>query len=179
MNDDNFQNLERLLRDLALEQPSVELDRRVESVWLGPASRPRRRRLVGAGAALAVAASLLLGAGLWLWRSGQEKGEGGGPKLAGKEKADNRLTAREGNSPILAARKSGQSPSGQSPPIRIERVWSMVSARKVVIAEGAQPVQQVQREVVREVQWIDSQQHARIQWTIPSQETDLVPLEYN
>ena len=64
-------------------------------------------------------------------------------------------------------------------PVQIEQVWATVAAGEVErSAEGA-PLQRIECEVVRHVQWIDDQRHVRIEWNIPSRESRLVPLEYN
>ncbi len=64
-------------------------------------------------------------------------------------------------------------------PIRIEQVWTTQSPTGVVVHDGDVPMQQVHQQIVRHVRWIDEQNHVSIEWTIPSDQTVLVPLEYN
>lgn len=69
--------------------------------------------------------------------------------------------------------------SVEAEPIQIEQVWSSLAANDVVRTEPARPMQRVQRQVHRRVQWIDPQRHVYIEWNIPSEQSALVPLEFN
>ena len=64
-------------------------------------------------------------------------------------------------------------------PIRIEQVWTTQSIAGEVVHDGDVPMQRVHQQIVRHVRWIDERNHVSIEWNIPSDQTVLVPLEYN
>jgi hypothetical protein len=74
--------------------------------------------------------------------------------------------------PRIAAAPSG-------PEIRIERTWCTPGENKIVAVGDAPPVLQQSRQVVRDVRVVDERRHTRIEWTIASDETAVVPLEVN
>jgi hypothetical protein len=164
MNEDRYEELERLLQSVPLAEPSAELDRRVAALWQAAAPRRRRWKLPAMlTAAAAVAAGLLLVITQpWQPRGEQPAGAPIAPLVAGLPPATTAPVERS-----------------LSQPVRIERTWSALRSKEVVRTEGAVPMQRIQRQVLRQVQWFDGEEHARIEWTIPSEETDLVPLEYN
>lgn len=67
----------------------------------------------------------------------------------------------------------------EAEPIQIEQVWSTLAANNVVRTEASRPMQRVERQVHRRVQWIDPQRHVHIEWNIPSEQSAMVPLEFN
>ncbi|NQU20564.1 MAG: hypothetical protein HQ567_04725 [Candidatus Nealsonbacteria bacterium] len=162
MNDGNLEQLEDLLRELPLRRPSPELDRRVEATWQARSSRPNRWTVGAAVATLAAtAAGLLL---ILTWDPAENRvGDRPAPVVAGVEKPP------------------APAPPEKSPPqpIRIEKVWTTQSTAGVVVHDGDVPMQRVHQQIVRHVRWIDEQNHVNIEWTIPSDQTVLVPLEYN
>ncbi len=167
MNPDEIgQDIDRLedrLRRLPLHSPPATLDARIARIGSPVAGRGLRRRLAGLTlAAAAVAASLAV-----MIAGGLRHQEPDGPPPA---------VARNG--PTV------QDPVGsqQQPPdlpVRIEQVCSTLSAGEIVTREGAPPMQRLSRQVVRRVQVIDDSRHVRIEWSIPSRESVLMPLEYN
>jgi len=64
-------------------------------------------------------------------------------------------------------------------PIRIEQVGATAPAEEVVLRDDNPPMRRLRQQVVRHVRWIDRQRHIQIEWNIPSEQTILVPLEYN
>lgn len=164
MNDGNLEQLEDLLRGLPLRRPSPELDRRVATVWRARSSRRTRWTAAATVAtAAAAAAGLLL---MSMWEPADDR-----PADPGRAAA-----AGAGAQPPPPAPAAEEPPP---PPIRIEQVWTTQAAEGVVLRDGEVPMQRVHQQVVRHVRWIDEQNHVRIEWNIPSDQTVLVPLEYN
>jgi len=145
MNEENFDSLEKLLRGVNLRQPSAELDKRI--VAIARADRPRVRRWRLALAAAAGASITAAGLVLvMLW-----------PKTE------------------LGPQPSSVPVAKRQPVQHIERVWSSLAAKDVVAPGSAAAVCRIERRTVRDVQWIDPENHVRMQW----QETVSVPVEYN
>jgi len=165
MNDGNLEQLEDLLRELPVRRPSPELDRRVEAVWRARSSRWTRWTVAATVATVAAAAAgLLLMA---MWNSTKVRlTDLGGPAIVNVEKPPS-------PQPVPPPEKS------LPQPIVIEKVWTTQSTTGVVVHDGDVPMQQVHQQIVRHVRWIDEQNHVNIEWTIPSDQTVLVPLEYN
>ncbi len=157
MNPDEMEQLEQSLRELPLRRPSPLLDERVMSV-LATKRAPWKRPALAAALAVsaAVAASLLL----MLLRSPSEDGP---------------AVARPVEQPSAAAPVPGPAML----PVRIEQIWSTAVAKEVVMLDESHPARRVRHQVVRHVRWIDERQNVRIEWNIPSEQTVLVPLEYN
>lgn len=161
MNPNETRQLEDRLRGLALRTPSPGLDARVAS--LRPATLPRRTLRQAAGvamAAAAVAACLLVTV---LWRPSHEQ-------------------AGAGSKPLVVAPQDHARPKPTptpAEPLRIEQVWSTISVGEVVARDGQPPMQRLSRHALRRIQWIDEGRHVRIEWNIPSQQSALVPLEFN
>jgi hypothetical protein len=168
MNPKEMEVLEEMLRRMPLRQPSKSLDRRVR------AARPRALRLRrwfvwgGALTALAAAAALLIAGASLVGVPIPGFGPADEGQLAGG--AAGVEPEVPGAAPAQEARRDG---------IRIEQVWSALAANDVVMVDDAQPMRRVQRQVYRRVQWIDPERDVRIEWNIPSEQSVLVPLEYN
>ena len=160
MNPDEIEQLEQSLRELPLRRPSPRLDERVMSV-LGMKRSPWKRPALAAAllASAALAASLLL----MLLRSPSEDGP---------------AVARPVEQPPFSAPVPSSVGIGTLP-VRIEQIWSTPVAKEVVMLDDSRPVHRIQHQVVRHVRWIDERHHVRIEWNIPSEQTVLVPLEYN
>ena len=164
MNDDNLEQLEDLLRELPLRRPSPELDRRVDAVWRARSSRWTRWTVAATVATVAAAAAGLLLMLTW------DPAENGSADHSTEIVADvEKPPSRPPTPPEVTAPQ----------PIRIEKVWTSQSTTGVVVHDGDVPMQQVHQQIVRHVRWIDEQNHVSIEWTIPSDQTVLVPLEYN
>lgn len=65
------------------------------------------------------------------------------------------------------------------PNVEIEQVWSTVTRREIVSPDDGPAMQRAQRQVVRHVRWVDDRNRVHIEWNIPSEQSVLVPLEYN
>lgn len=165
MNGDEPGQLEELLRGLPLRPPSPELDERVSSVWRARSTRWQRVRLGGA-----VAASVALAAGILLIFLLRNPGDGQPGRPA--ERTDRPSIAKAVPGP---SRLADQQPA----PVRIEQVWSTPQADEVVVPDDALPMRRMHHQVLRHVRWIDERRNVHIEWNIPSQETVVVPLQYN
>ena len=170
MNPDETRQLEDRLRRLALRAPSPELDARI-AAWQGPAAAGRRRRPI-AGVATAAAAVAVCLVATVLWRpwpegAGTAQRDRPGPEVRGDKPRGSVPDEREGTGPA------------RSEPLRIEQVWSTVSAGEIVTREDGPPMQRLSRQAVRRIELIDDSRHVRIQWNIPSRQSVLMPLEYN
>lgn len=153
MNHDERKQLERLLQELPLRRPSDRLDRRVGAIRRAGAVFWKRLGLAAAAAAVpAVAAGLL-----WVlaWNGGEV--EPGPPYRAAEP-------------PSIAS---------SLPPVRIEQVWSELKDEEVVPVDDAPPMRRVHQRVFRHVRWIDERREVRIEWTVPTEQVVLAPLEYN
>jgi hypothetical protein len=172
MSNEQWEPLEELLRQLPLRQPSANLDERVR------AARPQPRtwgRRAGLGAALA--ATVALAAGLvWIVFHGPGGGGSDGRPGGSNGRAVASATQHPSAQYVVAQQTTERTPPA---PIRIEQVWSTLAAAGVVTRGDEPPVQRLHQQVVRRVQWIDDREHVRIQWNMPSEQTVLVPLEYN
>jgi hypothetical protein len=160
MSHDELEPIEALLRGQSLRKPSPELDSRIRAVQRKPA-RPRNRLAVAGvlAASLAVAAGLLAMVLLRGLPGGREE---------------------QAQAPPHPPEATGTAEGERAPaPIRIEQVWSSVAENEVVLPNDAPPAHRVRQQVVRHVRWIDERQHVQIEWNIPSEQTALVPLEYN
>ena len=166
MNDGNLEQLEDLLRKLPLRRPSPELDRRVEAVWRARSSRWTRWTVAATVATVAAAAAGLLLMLTW-------------------DSAENGSADRGAAAVVDAEKPPSRQPVPLTPevsppqPILIEKVWTTQSTAGGVVHDGDVPMQRVHQQIVRHVRWIDEQNHVSIEWTIPSDQTVLVPLEYN
>ncbi len=149
MNPDEIEQLEQSLRELPLRRPSPLLDERVMSVLATRRAAWKRPALAAALLASAAVAASLL---LMLMRSPSEDG------------------------PAVA--RPVEQPS-KSLPVRIEQIWSTAVPGEVVMLGESRPARRVEHQVVRHVRWIDERRNVRIEWNIPSEQTVLVPLEYN
>ena len=65
------------------------------------------------------------------------------------------------------------------PDVKIEQIWSAVIDSKVIAEEGRPAAEQKQRQIVRHVRWVDDRNQVEIEWNIPSEQSAVVPLEYN
>ena len=164
--------LEAMLRSMPLREPSAGLDRRVLS------ARPRggaRRRWFWAGATVVVTAAT---AGVLLVATGIL-----GPPRDGLRAPSGREVALNGDPrPIDAppAPTDAQDDEADDDGIHIEQVWSaLAAADAIVFDDDLRPMRRVHRQVMRRVQWIDPERNVHIEWNIPSEQSVLVPLEYN
>ena len=173
VNPDEARQLEDRLRRLPLRTPSPELDARIASLRPPVVARRTRRRVVGVATAAAAVAVCLLVTVLWRpWPEGagtaHRSGDRAGDKLPAAARQDR---PRPEPAPV--------EPQRPSEPLRIEQVWSTVSAGEIVTRDGGAPMQRLSRQAVRRVRVIDDSRHVRIQWNIPSQQSVLMPLEFN
>jgi hypothetical protein len=173
MNHDEQNQLERLLQTLPLRRPSDRLDPRVAAIWDAGAVRWKRLGLgAAAAAALAVAAGLL---GILAWNVGLL--EPGPPEPTSERPSI--ASSLPPASPGAEGRASGSAAEDRFPPVRIEQVWSELKDEEVVPVDDAPPMRRVHQRVFRHVRWIDEPHEVRIEWTVPSEEVVLAPLEYN
>lgn len=173
MNHDERKQLESLLQALPLRRPSDRLDPRVGAVWGAGAVRWKRLGLGAAAAAvLAVAAGLL-----WMlaWHGGPVEP---GPPYRATEPPSIASTLPPAL-PGAEGRPSGTAAEQRFPPVRIEQVWSELKDEEVVPVDDAPPMRRVHHRVFRHVRWIDEPRDVRIEWTVPSEQVVLAPLEYN
>ncbi len=162
MNPQDLDQIEARLRRLPLRGPSADLHARVAALGMPRARlRPWRRLAVAAASAAALAGCL---AAILVWRShpGDEAAGLPGPAV-----------------PAKVEPQPSPPPVHTSQPIHIEQVWTAVSAREVVPRDGAPPVERLERQVVRHIRVIDQDRHVEMEWSIPTKETVVVPLEYN
>lgn len=169
MNPDETRQLEDRLRGLTLRMPSPELDARIAS--LRPATLALRTRRQAAGVAVAAAAVVACLLVTVLWRPSREQA-GASHSVDGRPRV---TVPRDPPRPQPTPTELPRRPE----PLRIEQVWSTVSAGEVVARDGQPPMQRLSRHALRRIQWIDEGRHVRIEWNIPSQQSALVPLEYN
>ncbi len=156
---DDLEQIEHLLREMPLRRPSMELDRRVAS------ARPRRaRRWVLGMAALAASVAMVIGVTI---------------EMLANRRATVDSPGESPNAPA-AATDPGVSASvpTSSQPIVIEQVWSMESPKEVALLDDTASARQAKRWIVRHVRMIDDDRRMHIEWNIPSEEADLVPLDY-
>ena len=173
INPDEARQLEDRLRRLPLRTPSPALDARIASLPRPVVARRTRRRVVGVAVAAASVAVCLVVTVLWRpWHEGA-----GTAHRIGDRSGDKRPVGGHQDHPGL--RPAPSEPRRPSEPLRIEQVWSTVSAGEIVTREGGPPMQRLSRQAVRRIQLIDDSRHVRIQWNIPSQQSVLMPLEYN
>lgn len=173
MNRDEQQQLERLLQELPLRRPSDRLDSRV-----GPIRRAGAVFWKRLGLGAAVAAALAVAAGLlWIlaWNGGPV--EPGPPYRATEPPSI--ASSLPPASPGAEGRPSGTAGEERFPPVRIEQVWSELKDEEVVPLDDAPPMRRVHHRVFRHVRWIDEPREVRIEWTVPSEQVVLAPLEYN
>lgn len=169
MSNDVREPVEDVLRRLPLRQPSAGLDERVRAACPPPRDW-RRRAALGA----ALAATAVLAAGLaWFYFPGAA-GDGSNRRDAGP---NGRAVAHVSPTPPTVAQVNEN--TAASAPVRIEQVWSTVASTEVLARGNDTPVERVHQRVVRRVQWIDDREHVRIQWSMPSEHTVVVPLDYN
>lgn len=168
MHPDEIRQLEDRLRQLPLRTPSPELDARI-ALARPVVVRRTRRPLAGVAVAAAAVAACLLVSVLWPIRreqSGTARRTDDKPPAAAQQDLHRpRPTPSESPRPSEA--------------LRIEQVWATVSAGEVVTRDGGPPMQRLSRHAVRRVRVIDDSRHVRIEWNIPSQESVLVPLEFD
>jgi len=173
MNRDEQEQLERLLQELPLRRPSDRLDPRVGAIWGARAARWRRLGLAAvASAALAVAAGLI---GVLAWNGARVEP---GPPY-GATRPPSIASSLEPASPGAEGRPSETADEPRFPTVRIEQVWSELQDEEVVPVDDALPMRRVHQRVFRHVRWIDEPHDVRIEWTVPSEEVVLAPLEYN
>ena len=65
------------------------------------------------------------------------------------------------------------------PDVKIEQVWSAVVERKVIAEAGRPAAEEHQVQVVRHVRWVDDRNQVEIEWNISSEQSAVVPAEYN
>jgi hypothetical protein len=183
MNPKEIEALEALLRAMPLAEPSEGLDRRVRAS--NPAVARRRRRLAwtGALAACAAAAAVLLAVLGHLGPPREREQPGPVGPVASDDAPDIRAPEEPpthlAGDPTPTPPDAPPSPDPQTEVIHIEQVWSAVASHDVLVLDGPRPVQRVERQVYRRVQWIDPDRNVHIEWNIPSTQSALMPLEYN
>ncbi len=164
MSDYEREPIEDVLRRLPLREPSAGLDERVRAACPLPGYLDRRAAVGAAVAAMAVLAAGLV----WFHFHGMAGDDNnGGPNGRTMASVSPPGGAEVAESTLAAA------------PVRIEQVWSKVASTEVLARGNQPPVERVHQRVMRRVQWIDDQEHVRIQWSVPSEHTVLVPLDYN
>lgn len=138
------EDIETLLSRMPLRRPPAALDAKV---------RPPRNRRTGlvtwliAGSAAAAAAAVLLACFL-------HEGPSDGPKP----------DPRQDDSPAVA-----EAPESLS----VEREWTHVTYEGVVAPEG-EPMAKFRRRIVRQFEWIDPDDGARMQMTVPREDVILI-----
>ncbi len=144
--------LEQLLRSMPLAKPSAALDRRIDALL---AERPAVAGRIGrwapwlmAGASLAAAAAIA---------------------LVAMVPAGVQTTA----APTVAA-----APPEAPVFIEYEESWSSLSSQGVVFVDAHTPGYAVQEDVVQQVTYLDPRGGVEITWAWPTQDTWIVPIEY-
>jgi len=138
------EDIEALLERMPLRKPPATLDAKVLP------ARPRGRGLVGwivAGGAAAAAAAVLLAC--WLHEGGEVPP----------------APVPTGDEPAAVA----EAPE----PLSVEREWTHVTYEGVVAPEG-EPMAKFRRHVVRQLEWIDPADGARMEMTVPREEVILI-----
>jgi len=172
MSHEEFEPIESLLRSLPLRRPSPALDERIDAARPHSRLSGRRLRLASVvAAAAALAAGLLVV--LFCRPGGNGRDEITGP--ADRPAIAGTTPQQSGSGDHATAAQQNSRPA----PIRIEQVGATAPAEEVVLRDDNPPMRRLRQQVVRHVRWIDRQRHIQIEWNIPSEQTILVPLEYN
>ena len=138
--------LEKLVREQPLRQPSAELDARIADA-LRPAIS---RRWIGWSMAAALA---LVSASVWLGLSLRSPGSS----------TDGRGFAE----PVPAT-------LSEAGLVRIDQVWSQVTQGELLLTEDDEPVRPVWVQRFYRTSWIDEKQNVRIEMTVPEDQVVLV-----